>query len=489
MLDGLHDDVHNRALVARVHPPDWVNPEPAKRYNLVVVGGGSAGLISALGAAGLGARVALVEKHLLGGDCLNFGCVPSKALLSSAARAQAGGWAGPEAFGPTMERLRRLRAQIGEHDSAERMRDAGIDVFLGAGRFTGKDTLLVGEQTLRFKKAVIATGARAAVPPIPGLADTDYLTNERLFELTELPRRLHIIGAGAIGCEMAQAFARLGSKVSLIEMADRVLPIEDPEASAIVGQRLADEGVELLHGAQVVRVEPGRLVLGDGREPEWDALLVATGRAPNVEGLGLKEAGVAYDGRGGVVVDDHLRTTNRRIFAAGDVASRYKFTHAADAMARIVIRNALFGGRAKVSDLVMPWCTFTTPEVAHVGMTSSEAEAAGASVLTYTATLDHVDRAIVDDGTAGYARVHVEARSGRLLGASLVAAHAGEAIGEMSLAITSKLSIDAVGNAIHPYPTVAEVWRRLAGEHMRTKLKPWVARLFAAFFRWSRGKD
>jgi len=487
MLEGLHDDAHNRALVARVHPPDWVNPEPAKRYNLVVIGGGSAGLISALGAAGLGARVALVEKRLLGGDCLNFGCVPSKALLASAARAQAGGWGGPEAFAPAMDRLRRLRSEIAKHDSAERLRNAGIDVFLGAGKFVGKSTLQVGDRLLRFRKAVIATGARASIPPIPGLSECGYLTNERLFELTELPRQLHIIGAGAIGCEMAQAFVRLGAQVSLIEMEDRVLPIEDPEASAIVGKQLEAEGVELLHSTSVVRVEPGRLILGDGREPHWDALLVATGRSPNVEGLGLQEAGVAYDGRGGVVVDDHLRTTNRRIFAAGDVASRHKFTHAADAMARIVIRNALFGGRAKVSDLVMPWSTFTSPEVAHVGMTSAEAEAMGDKVATYTASLDHVDRAILEDGVAGYARVHVEARSGRVLGATLVSAHAGESIGEMALAITSKLPLSAVGNTIHPYPTVAEVWRRLAGEHMKTKLKPWIARLFATIFRWARG--
>jgi len=482
----LLDDSHNAELIRHVHPPDWVNPTPPGRYNLVVIGGGTAGLISALGAAGLGARVALVERYLLGGDCLNFGCVPSKALLAAAHRAHMSGRKGPEAFTQALDEVRRLRAAIGAHDSARRMADAGIDVYFGDPCFVDKNVIVVEGTPLTFRRAVIATGARAMVPPIPGLEGSGYLTNESVFEMTELPRRLLILGAGAIGCELAQAFARLGSIVTLFDMAPRVLPHERPEASKIVADRLRAEGVTLELSASVVRVEGSTFVLGDGREPSGDAVIVATGRTPNTDGLGLEAGGISFDGRTGLVVDDRLRTTNRRVYAAGDVATHLKFTHSADAMARIVLRNALFGGRAKMSDLVMPWCTYTSPEVAHVGMTPAQAKAAGDRVLTLHHDLDQVDRAIVDGTTEGFASAYVEARSGRVLGASMVAPHAGEAISEMTLAITNKLPISAIGVTIHPYPTVAESWKRLADQFQKTRFKPWIARLFARIFRWLR---
>lgn len=482
----LHDDRHNAALVHHVHPPDWNNPTPSGRYNLVVVGGGTAGLICAFGAAGLGAKVALIERAYLGGDCLNFGCVPSKALLAAAGRARAANRSGPEAFTEAMEEVRRLRAEIGAHDSAKRLTDAGIDVFFGDACFVDKQTIVVEGTPLRFRRAVVATGARAAVPPIRGLAESKFLTNETVFELTELPRRLLILGAGAIGCELAQAFARLGSIVTVFDTAPRPLPRESPEASRILSERLKADGVTLEMSASVVRVEGTTFVLGDGREPAGDAVLVATGRTPNIDGLGLAAAGVSFDGRTGLVVDDRLRSTNRRIYAAGDVASHHKFTHAADAMARIVLRNALFGGRARVSRLTMSWCTYTSPEIAHVGMTAVEAEAAGDRVITLTHGLDHTDRAVVDGTPVGFASAFVDRKSGRVLGATMVAPHAGESIGEMALVVTNKLSISAVGATIHPYPTVAEAWKRLADQFARTKFKPWIARLLARVFRVAR---
>ena len=488
-------DRWNEELVHSVHPPDWEQPLALRRYNLVVLGGGTAGLVAAAGAAGLGARVALVERHLLGGDCLNAGCVPSKALIRAARAAHAakgdpdmGVTATPPAldFGRAMERLRRLRAGIAHHDSAARFRELGVDVFLGDGRFVAKDAVEVGGTTLRFHRAVIATGSRAVLPPIPGLAEAGALTNETLFELLELPPRVAVIGGGPIGCEMAQSLARFGAAVTVLEMSDRVLPRDDPEAGRVVGERLATEGVRLVTSARITRVESSgaaRVVLveRDGTEERLvvDAIVVAAGRAAVVEGLGFEAAGVAFE-RSGVTVDERLRTTNPRIFAAGDVASRFKFTHAADAMARIVLRNALFFGRAKASALVIPWATYTSPEVAHVGITADEA-ARRSDVVTLTTPLADVDRAVLEGDTEGFGRVYVEQRSGRILGATLVSEHAGESISEVALAMTTRQGVSALSATIHPYPTVSEVWRRLGDQWQRQRLTPLVARLFRAF--------
>ncbi len=496
-------DEHNRVLESNVHPPDWVNPTPAKRYNLVVIGAGTAGLVTAAGAAGLGAKVALIERSLMGGDCLNVGCVPSKGMISAARIAAAvrdagefgvqvpGGW--NVDFAAAMERMRRLRADISPNDSAARFRDLGIDVFLGDGQFTGSDTIEVDGQTLRFKKAVIATGGRAQAPPIPGLDEVEYLTNETLFTLTELPKRLGIIGAGPIGCEMAQSFARFGSEVFLVEAMHGILPREDPEASEIVRQSLARDGINLLCCGRETKLRKDgdriRVSLeshGKEYDEPVDALLVSVGRAPNVDGLNLEGVGVEYDLRVGVTVNDKLQTTNPRIYAAGDVCSRYKFTHAADFMARIVIRNALFGGRAKASALTIPWCTYTSPELAHVGLSPKDAEDQGVAIDTFTQPLADVDRAILEGENTGFVRVHVKQGTDEIVGATIVAANAGDMISEITLAMTNGLGLKKVADSIHPYPTQAEAIRKVGDLFNRTRLTPFVKNLFGKWLAWTR---
>jgi pyruvate/2-oxoglutarate dehydrogenase complex dihydrolipoamide dehydrogenase (E3) component len=496
-------DAHNQALVANVHPPDWVNPTPAPRYNLVVLGAGTAGLVTAAGAAGLGAKVALVERDLMGGDCLNVGCVPSKGLLRAArAVADVGGAAafgvrvtGEAAvdFAAAMERMRRIRAGLSPLDSAARFRGLGVDVFLGAGAFTGRDAVAVGDATLRFKKAVIATGARAAVPAVPGLAEAGYLTNETVFSLTALPRRLAVIGGGPIGCELAQAFARCGAQVTLVQTGAQLLGREDPDAAALVRAALGRDGVRLLLSASVRRVERtagGRTLHVDAggalETLEVDVILVGVGRKPNVEGLGLEAAGVAYDATAGVRVDDRLRTTNPRIYAAGDVCTAQKFTHHSDFQARLVIRNALFLGRARASALVVPRCTYTDPEVASVGLDAQAASARGLRVTTFVQPLAEVDRAALDGETEGFVKVHVRAGSDQIVGATIVARHAGEMLPELTLAVTRGVGLGRLADVIHTYPTQAEAIRKLGDAYNRTRLTPTVKRLFAAWLRWTR---
>ena len=495
-------DAHDEALLASVHPADWTNPRAADRYHLVVIGAGTGGLVSAAVAAGLGAKVALVERHLMGGDCLNVGCVPSKAMLRAArawaeARAAAERFGGPrtaggEDFGAAMERMRRLRAGLSPTDGARRFRDLGVDVFLGDARFVGPDAVTVGGQTLRFRRAILATGGRPSVPPIDGLEEAGYVTNETVFALTELPARLVVVGGGPIGCELAQAFARFGSRVTLLDTGTRLLSKDDPEASAIVERALERDGVTVRHGARATaaRREGDARVLtfeADGQEEAVAAelILVATGRTPTVHGLGLDAAGVAHDEKKGIAVNDRLRTSNRRVFAVGDCASKYKFTHAAGTEAVLAVPNALFFGLGggKASDLVMPWCTYTSPEVAHVGLTAEEAREAGERVETITVPLREVDRAVLDGDDEGFVRVHLARGSDRILGATLVAADAGNMISEVTVAITSGVGLGAVGKAIHPYPTTAEAIRKAAEAYRRQKLTPRAKRLLELFFR------
>lgn len=496
-------DAHNQQLVSHVHPSDWQNPKPASRYNLVVIGAGTAGLVCAAGAAALGAKVALIERHLMGGDCLNAGCVPSKALIRAARAAAAVRDAGvfgvhvPQGvsvnFSQVMERMRRLRAAIAPHDSVKRFSDLGIDVFIGEGRFVDGHTVEVAGERLNFKKAVIAAGARAAAPPIQGLDEISYLTNETVFSLTALPKRLAVVGAGPIGCEMAQAFARFGSEVLLVETMHGILPREDADASGIVFESMKKDGVKLLccgKELKLAKAEGGNIRLtveshGKGYDEVVDQLLVAVGRAPNIEGLGLDAAGVAFSKKG-VLVNDQLQTSQPHIYAAGDICSPFQFTHAADFMARIVIRNALFFGRSKASALTIPWCTYTDPEIAHVGLYEKQAIEQGMPVDTFTRNLDEVDRAILDGHTAGLARVHVRKGTDQILGATIVAANAGDMISEITLAMTHKLGLGRIANTIHPYPTQAEVIRQIGDAYNRTRLTPFAKSLFSRLMAWRR---
>ena len=490
-------DEYNQALLNRVHPPDWVNPNPQDCYDLVVIGGGTAGLVVAAGAAGLGIglKVALIEKNLMGGDCLNVGCVPSKCLIRSARvvgdilNAQQFGVNMPKLtpenidFAAVMTRMRRLRSHISENDSVQRFQKLGIDVFLGEASFVSDRSIAVGNNTLRFKKAVIATGARASRPDIPGLAEVGYLTNETVFELTERPHRLAVIGAGAIGCELAQTFQRLGCEVLLLHKNDRILDREDPDASEILQQTFRHEGIRLELGVNIQSVEPtaaGKLIWfsrgGEQVSIEVDQILVGVGRTPNVEGLNLSQVGVKFDRAHGVVVNDYLQTTNPRIYAAGDICMNWKFTHAADAAARIAIKNILFSpfglGRAQLSKLTMPWVTYTSPEIAHVGMYEQEAEAKGIEVSTIKIPFEIVDRAIADGETAGFLKILHRKGSDQILGATIVAAHAGEMISEITLSIVTKQGLNQLSGVIHPYPTQAEAIKKAADAYRRTLLTP-----------------
>ena len=346
---------------------------------------------------------------------------------------------------------------------------------------------------LKFDRAVIATGARAAEPPISGLRDAGFYTNETIFTLTELPRRLAVIGAGPIGCELAQCFQRLGSAVTLITDGAEILPREDRDAAQIVRRQMEKDGVRIITGAKIqargIRTATRNCCAQRRRRSQWeiacDAILVAVGRTPNLENLGLEAAGIRYSARG-VEVDARLRTTNARVFAAGDVCSRYKFTHAADAMARIVIANALFLARRKVTDLVIPWCTYTDPEIAHVGYYEKDARAAGFDVATITQTLSDVDRAVLDGETEGFARVHYDKKTGKILGGTIVARHAGEMLGELTLAMTAKQSVGVLSSTIHSYPTQAEALRKIGDAYMKTKLTPTVKKIFEKWLAWRR---
>lgn len=497
-------DESNKILLNNVHPSDWKNPEPASCYNMVVIGAGTAGLITAAGAAGLGAKVALIERHLMGGDCLNVGCVPSKGIIRASRAAHDAKTAGEFGiacgagatidFGKAMERMRRIRAGISSHDSFERFsKELGIDVYLGSGTFTGPDSIEVEGKRLRFAKAAICTGARAAAPPIPGIEQTGYLTNENIFWLTEIPKRLLVIGGGPIGCELSQAFARMGSAVTIIETSGHLLIREDADAAEVVQQSMLRDGLKLALNAKILKVEKrgaDKVVTleqnGKPVELIGDEILVGVGRAPNVDGLNLEAAGVSYDPRKGVGVNDMLRTSNPRVYAAGDICFPYKFTHTADALARILIANALFKSRQRTSALVIPWCTYTDPEVAHVGMYEKDARDKGIAVLTLTVPLSDIDRALLDGETEGFARVHLKKGSDSILGATIVARHAGEMINELSLAITAGLGLSAIGKTIHPYPTQAEAIKRLADVYNRTRLTPFVKKIFKAWLKWQR---
>jgi pyruvate/2-oxoglutarate dehydrogenase complex dihydrolipoamide dehydrogenase (E3) component len=470
-----------------VRPPGWHNPRLRDKYDLVVIGAGPGGLTAARGAAMRGAKVALVERALIGGDSLNVGSVPSKALIRTA-RIYAD-MRGTESFGSrtpdtiavdfpaAMDRMRRVRSRLGRAVSAHRISEAGIDVYFGEARFAGSDTITVADNVLRFKKALIATGARALITPIPGLKETGYLTNETVFNLSECPRRLLVMGGGPLGCELAQAFCRFGSYVVIAQDDPMFLPREERDAAQVLSEALARDGVEVHLNTTVVavRMEGTQKVVdmicaGDRFSVSVDEILVGLGRAPNVESLDLEAAGVLYDTEAGIHIDDFLRTSNPRIYAAGDVCLEHKFTHAAEASARIAMANALFRGRGRLSAMTIPWCTYTDPEIAHVGLYVREAWEKSIPVETFTVLMHDVDRAVTDGEDEGFVKIHVKQGTDRILGATIVARHAGEMIGGLSLAISAGIGLRALARVIHAYPTQVEAIKMAADAYHRARL-------------------
>jgi pyruvate/2-oxoglutarate dehydrogenase complex dihydrolipoamide dehydrogenase (E3) component len=500
---ALLDDEYNRALISQAHPTDHKNPSPKSIYHLVIIGGGAAGLIAARTAAKLGAKVALIERAFLGGGHLNVGCVPSKTLIRAARvcsdiqSAEKFGIRGnfkldefqPD-FGNVMERIRKVRARVARFDSAAVLQEEGVDIFFGNASFASEQTVQVDNTTLRFKKALIATGARPNCPDIPGLSESGYLTNETVFNLTALPKRLLVIGGGPLGCEFAQSFQRLGSQVTIVQSKALFLPNEERDAAQLLSQSFAQDGMHIRLNTQVVAV---RMVNGE-RHVELkedshvnvivvDQILAGVGRKPNVEGLGLELAHVRYDIEKGITVNDFLRTSNPRIYAAGDVCSDYKFTHMADAAARIAVENALFFRRKRFSSLVIPWCTYTDPEVAHVGVYVRDARANGLPIKSYTIPMHQVDRAVADGEEDGFVKIHVREGTDKILGATIVARHAGEMINEVSLAMVYGLGLRDVERVIHSYPTQVEAIHKAGCAYTLSRLSPFIERILRFWFR------
>jgi len=444
-------------------------------YDLVVVGGGSAGLTAAGFARQLGVRVALVERHRIGGDCTWSGCVPSKTLLKVAKVAHEMRTAELHGLDPVepavdmkrvRDRVRSVIADVYQHESPEALRADGIDVFQGDPRFVDPHTLAVNGSTLEARRVLLCTGAHPFVPPVAGLDGVNYLTYEELWEIDHLPGHLIVVGAGPIGSEMAQAFRRLGSKVTLVESGGQILSREEPEASQLLTTEFAKEGIDVRLNSKMERAwQDGNdiHVVAAGEELIGDALLVAVGRRPNVQGLELEKAGVAYTDRG-IQVDDHLRTSQRHIYAAGDCIGSYQFTHYAGWQAFMAVRNAFLPGASRgVTDLV-PWTTFTDPEVAHIGLTEAQAkERMGDEVMACDWYLDRVDRARAEGDTAGIIKL-VHRRDGTLFGATIVAARAGEMIQEWVLAMDRGLKIGDLTNAIHVYPTYSTANMQVAAD-------------------------
>ncbi len=486
-----------------VRPADWKNPKPANTYNLIVIGAGTAGLVSAIGAAGLGAKVALVEKHRMGGDCLNTGCVPSKALIQAAhvaeviRRADAYGIKTPTEpvvdFGRVMERVRKLRAQLSWNDSAARATGLGVDVFFGNAAFQDAHTVVVDGARLVGKQIVIATGTRAMVPALSGLTDAGFLTNENVFELTVRPRRLAVIGGGPLGCELAQAFQRLGSHVTLFQQTARLLDREDAEAASTVQQALSAEGVQCVLSAALHEVvshgaeKSLHYRIGDQEHSvAVDTILLGTGRVPNIEGLNLDAAGVEYRQGVGITVNEYLQTTQPHIYAAGDICSSLRFTHAAESMARTVVRNALFPGRQRWPSAGIPRCTYTDPEIAQVGATEAELKAAKQPHHAITRTWDELDRAVIEGQTQGFVKALIQPKTERVLGVTLVGAGVGNLMGEAALAFRKGMRLSELAEVIHPYPTRGDILRQTALAHVRTRLTPGLKTWFTRWLRWTR---
>ncbi|MFO7831872.1 MAG: mercuric reductase [Desulfuromonadaceae bacterium] len=474
-------------------------------YNVIVIGAGSAGLVSSYIAAATKARVALIEKNKMGGDCLNTGCVPSKALirsakmLSYARRAEEFGFRNIETefdFAEVMERVQRTVNKVKPHDSIERYTDLGVDCIQGEAQITSPYTVEVNDKTLTTKSIIVATGASPFVPPLPGLDTIDYLTSDTLWNLRELPERLVVLGGGPIGCEMTQAFARFGSKVTQIEMGSQIMGREDHDVAALIHERFAAEGVEVLtqHAAKHVLTEGKENILvcehqGNEVRIPFERMLVAVGRKPHTSGFGLEELGVHLSERGNIDTDPFLRTNIPTIFCAGDVAGPYQFTHTAAHQAWYACVNALFGTfkKFRADYSVIPWCTFTDPEVARVGLNETDARAQNIEHEVSIFKLGELDRAITEEETDGWVKIITPPGKDKILGVTIVGTHAGDLLAEYILAMKHGIGLNKILGTIHPYPTLAEANKMAAGEwkkaHVPEKILAWVER----FHTWRRG--
>jgi pyruvate/2-oxoglutarate dehydrogenase complex dihydrolipoamide dehydrogenase (E3) component len=488
-IPGAVEDAYDSELIANVRPPGWRNPSPRNPYHLLVIGAGPAGLIAARTAAMLGAKVALIERDRLGGDSLNYASVPSKTMIRTSRNyadmrnATIFGAEPPAniqiSFTLAMDRLRRIRTRIGRANSASRLTDMGVDLFFGAARFVGPDAVDVGGVCLRFKKAMIATGSRPAQVSIPGLTECGFIHAADGFKLTALPQSILVIGGGPGGCEGAQMFARLGARTIIAMTEPLFLPKEERDAAHMVSDALARDGVEihLNTKAAEVRIEGGRKVVelvndGDLTTVTVDGVFVGTGREPVVDGLDLDKAGIATSAEAGIQVDDFLQTTNRNVYAAGDVCLEHKFTTTAYASGRLVVRNALFPARRRMTSLTIPWCTYTDPEIAHVGLYVRQARERDIPVKTFTVPMHDVDRAVIDSEESGFVKIHVREGSDKILGATIVARHAGEMINEISLAMVAGIGLKKLAQVVRAYPTQAEAIRMAADNYNETRLTP-----------------
>ncbi len=471
-------------------------------YNVVVIGAGTAGLVTAAGTAGLGGRVALIERNLVGGDCLNFGCVPSKALISSARLIQqmreSEKWGldrqSPQfAFEKVFERMRARRAKIAPNDSQERFESLGVDVFRGAARFLSPHEIEVNGHKLRAKNFVIATGSRAVIPKIEGLDKVPYFTNETIFdELKQKPESMIVLGGGPIGCELGQTFARLGVKIAIVQSAAQLLPREDVDVAQFIHQRFTAESIAVRLDATATRVSmgDGRVTLEfSGAQPiPVEVILIAAGRRPNLRALNLKAAGVDHD-ECGVKVNAYLQTSQPHIYAAGDITNRLKFTHTADFTARIVVRNILMPFqflRQKVDWSVVPWCTYTDPEVAHVGLGEKEAKQKNIEYDLFCVPLEDVDRAVVENEDIGFAKVLTAKGSDRILGATIVGPHGGDLLHEFVLAMKSGIGLGTIASTIHAYPTFAGLARKTGDKYNKTRLTPRAKKIFTWLYARAR---
>lgn len=474
-------------LQAATHPAEWVNPTPSGPYDLLIIGGGPAGVAAATAAAERGAKVGLIEGHHLGGTSLMTGSVPSKTIIRSSRlyadmrRAEKFGAAAPSEipgdFALAMARMRRLRARISGYHSAERLKLIGIDVFFGHAEFSGRDRLTVADQTLTFRKAIICTGAKPAPARIPGLEIAGGIDSEQVFNLTKRPNRLLVIGGGPLGCEIAQSFRRLGAHVAIAQNDPKFLPMEERDAAQLLSESLARDGVEIHLNTTVLAIrlaETGEKLVDMVTDSNAftiavDEIVTGVGRAPRIEGLCLDKAGVAHHPVRGVVVNDRLRTSNPRIYAAGDVCLEHKFTHVATASARLAVDNALFGRRRKVSALIIPWCTYTDPEVAHVGLYVSECRERGIPVRTITMLMHDAHRAIIDGEEKGFVKIHVRDGTDQILGATIVASHAGDMINEITLAMEARIGLSRLAKVIHAYPTQANAIHEAAVAFVKSR--------------------